>query len=189
MKRNFTTDELVERVSKALLETDGDEIAELYNKEFGFGMAYVGDDGFEQDNQEISHDELIERIGECLQQMSGKDFADLYNREFGSGMTYVGNDGFEQDFNEENDGWIEEWTHEDNLESFRQGWGIFATDSTATKFLQIEKLDDPDALDEEIQVENEFEDDEAAIDFVLNSEHPVAKKAIRILVKHTCRNG
>ena len=44
----LTTDELIERITKALQQMDGQDLADLYNQEFGEGMVYLGDDEFEQ---------------------------------------------------------------------------------------------------------------------------------------------
>lgn len=46
----MTQEDLVERMAKVLLEMDGEELAELYNREFGDGMKYIGDGFFEQES-------------------------------------------------------------------------------------------------------------------------------------------
>lgn len=48
----MTFDELVERMSEALYEMGGHELADLYNREFGDGMEYLGNDEFEQKNED-----------------------------------------------------------------------------------------------------------------------------------------
>jgi hypothetical protein len=48
----LTQDELIERMSKAMAEMSGKELADLYNREFGENMKYVGDDMFEQPTTE-----------------------------------------------------------------------------------------------------------------------------------------
>jgi hypothetical protein len=48
----MTHEELVERISKILLEMDGKDLADLYNREFGEGLTYIGDSLFEQGNHE-----------------------------------------------------------------------------------------------------------------------------------------
>jgi hypothetical protein len=48
----MSQDEVVERISKILLEMDGEELADLYNREFGNGMTYTGDSLFEQKEKE-----------------------------------------------------------------------------------------------------------------------------------------
>lgn len=54
----LTQAELVERISKAMLEMDGDDLAALYNKEFGSDLTYIGDSMFEQTMDE--YDEVEE---------------------------------------------------------------------------------------------------------------------------------
>ena len=53
--------EVVERICKAMQQMDGQELADLYNREFGEGMEYVGDDLFEQaldpDSDELCEDD------------------------------------------------------------------------------------------------------------------------------------
>lgn len=46
MKINF--DELIERIVTAIKSMDGNDLADLYNSEFGDGMTYLGNDEFEQ---------------------------------------------------------------------------------------------------------------------------------------------
>ena len=41
-------DDLVERLGKVLTQMDGESLADLYNREFGEGMAYAGDEFFTQ---------------------------------------------------------------------------------------------------------------------------------------------
>ena len=41
-------DELVERIAACLPEMSGEDLADLYNANFGDGMKYVGNDTFEQ---------------------------------------------------------------------------------------------------------------------------------------------
>lgn len=47
----LSTDEVIERIAKSLREMSGEDLAELYNQEFGEGMTYLGDDLFEQPTQ------------------------------------------------------------------------------------------------------------------------------------------
>ena len=44
----ITQNELVTEISNILLEMDGEELADLYNREFGEGMTYLGDSLFSQ---------------------------------------------------------------------------------------------------------------------------------------------
>jgi hypothetical protein len=44
--------ELVARIAKALESMEGNELADLYNREFGSGMVYLGDDEFQQESGE-----------------------------------------------------------------------------------------------------------------------------------------
>lgn len=44
----YTFDELVERIGKALRDLSGEELARFYNAEFGSGMLYCGNDVFKQ---------------------------------------------------------------------------------------------------------------------------------------------
>ncbi len=46
----LTHSELVEKITKALKSMDGNELADLYNREFGHGMTYLGDEQFEQED-------------------------------------------------------------------------------------------------------------------------------------------
>lgn len=46
----ISTDELIERMAKAMQEMEGEELADLYNREFGSGMSYEGDGFFRQDD-------------------------------------------------------------------------------------------------------------------------------------------
>jgi cyanate lyase len=48
----LTQEELVERIAKSMLEMEGEELATLYNEQFGDGIVYVGDSMFEQDGNE-----------------------------------------------------------------------------------------------------------------------------------------
>lgn len=48
MALELTTDELIERIAVAMQEMPGEELAELYNREFGCFMTYQGNDFFEQ---------------------------------------------------------------------------------------------------------------------------------------------
>lgn len=45
---DITTDELIERMAKAMRQMSGNELADLYNREFGNGMVCRGDDQFAQ---------------------------------------------------------------------------------------------------------------------------------------------
>lgn len=57
-KQQLQTEELVERISKALLQMSGEELAELYNREFGSNMKYISDGVFEQEqNEDIEADD------------------------------------------------------------------------------------------------------------------------------------
>lgn len=72
------------------------------------------------------------------------------------------------------------WTREDNIGSFKQGWGVFETGDG----LNIQKLDDPSsALDLEEDQEPAFEFDEDALDHVLRNAatDPICRKAIRLV--------
>lgn len=44
----ITHAELIERIAKAMEEMPGDELAQLYNDHFGYGMRYIGDSMYEQ---------------------------------------------------------------------------------------------------------------------------------------------
>lgn len=44
----LTANELIERMTRAMRHWSGDDLAALYNREFGDGMEYVGDNVFEQ---------------------------------------------------------------------------------------------------------------------------------------------
>lgn len=48
----MTHSELVERIVKALESMEGNELADLYNREFGNDMVYLGNDEFEQQEQQ-----------------------------------------------------------------------------------------------------------------------------------------
>ena len=48
MDDTITTDELIERMAKAMREMDGKALATLYNTNFGDGMVYLGDSQFGQ---------------------------------------------------------------------------------------------------------------------------------------------
>lgn len=48
----LSTNELIERITKCLQEMSGDDLCEFYNKKFGDGMEYLGDDLFCQDDNE-----------------------------------------------------------------------------------------------------------------------------------------
>lgn len=54
----LTQDELIERISKAMSEMDGKDLADLYNREFGSDLTYIGDGNFEQTMDE--YDEVEE---------------------------------------------------------------------------------------------------------------------------------
>ena len=47
--KTMTLDELVESLAISMREMSGEALAELYNREFGEGMKYVGDSQFEVD--------------------------------------------------------------------------------------------------------------------------------------------
>lgn len=96
MTATYTLDEVVERIGKAMQQMDGDDLANIYNQDFGDNIVYLGDGEFKQDDQSLTSDELIERISRSLLEMDGKAIAEFYNREFGYGMSYLGDSLFEQ---------------------------------------------------------------------------------------------
>lgn len=54
----ITSDELVERIGKALGEMDGQDLAHFYNQHFGDGMEYCGDGVFKQTTRPVAEQEL-----------------------------------------------------------------------------------------------------------------------------------
>lgn len=47
----ITFDQLVERITNAMTEMSGEDLALLYNQNFGDGMVYVGDSLFKQEEE------------------------------------------------------------------------------------------------------------------------------------------
>ncbi len=83
------------------------------------------------------------------------------------------------------------WTADDDLAGFKQGWGLFQRSDTGA--LELCKLDDPEgvAADFKFQGAKEFHDDLEAARFVqtqANDGNVVCRRAIEELIAHKSKD-